>query len=315
MSGALPFIIRRILVAIPVLFFVTAGTFFLGRYAPGDPVTVRTGGHAPPDVVQSIRKNLGLNDPIPVQYLRYMGNLIHGDLGQSYRFPGVSISDLVFPKIKVSAELLLLPTLLTFLIGIPLGIYSATRQGHWQDPLTIGSLLLVAAVPEVVLIPILQVIFSIKLGWLPVGGWDGLFSTRIILPTIVLTIPSFAGVARLMRASVLQAMGEDYIRTARAKGLGESVVMLRHVVRNGMLPIITAIIYSLLGLLAGDFFVETLFGIPGVAREAIASIGSRDYDEFMALVILGAVTFILANLVLDIIYTAIDPRIRYGEGS
>lgn len=311
-SGALPFIIRRILAAIPVLFFVTAGTFVLGRFAPGDPIQVRTGGRASRAQVERIRRDLGLNDPIPVQYGRYMVNLAHGDLGQSLRHPGVSVSELIFPKIGVSAQLLLLPTLLVFLIGIPLGVYSATRQGHWQDPLTITSLLVLAAIPEVLLIPLLQVIFAIKLGWLPVGGWDGIFSSRIILPAIVLTIPSFAGIARLVRASVLQVLSEDFVRTARAKGLAERVVLMRHVTRNGMLPIVTAVIYALFGLLAGDFFVETLFGIPGVAREAISSIGSRDYDEFMALTILGAVAFIIANLLLDIIYTIIDPRIRYS---
>lgn len=311
MTGPIPFIVRRILAAIPVLFFVTAGTFALGRYAPGDPVLVRTGGKASPEQIQRIRQELGLNDPIPVQYARYMVNLLHGDLGTSLRHPGIKISELIFPKLVVSTQLLLLPSLLVFAIGLPLGIYTATRRGHWQDPFTIASLLLIAAIPELLLIPVLQVIFAIKLHWLPVGGWSGIFSANIILPTVVLTIPGFAGIARLMRGSILQVMGEDFIRTARAKGLTEPVVLLRHVSRNAMLPIVTAIIYSLFGLFTGDFFVETLFGIPGFAREAVSSIGSRDYDEFMAITILGAVAFILANLVLDIVYTLIDPRISY----
>jgi ABC-type dipeptide/oligopeptide/nickel transport system permease component len=315
MAGAFPFIVRRILAAIPVLFFVTAVTFALGRYAPGDPILVRTGGHATPEQIQRIRQNLGLNDPIPVQYARYMLNLLHGDLGESLRFPGISVAELIFPKIWVSAQLLLLPTLLVFFVGIPLGLYSAVHQGSWQDPLTIATLLLLAAIPELLFIPILQVVFSIKLGWLPVGGWDGIASPQIILPTIVLTIPGFAGIARLMRASVLQVFGEDFVRTARAKGLNERVVLVRHVVRNAMLPIVTSIVYALFFLFTGDFFVEYLFGIPGIGREALSAIGSRDYDEFMALTILGAVAFILANLVLDIVYTIIDPRIRYsGEG-
>lgn len=314
MTGALPFIIRRILAAIPVLFFVTAVTFALGRFAPGDPIVVRTGGRATPAQVQRIRQNLGLNDPIPVQYGRYMLDLLHGNLGESLRFPGISIADLIFPKIWVSTQLLVLPTLLVFVIGIPLGLYSAVHRGEWQDPLTIASLLLVAAIPELLLIPILQVIFSVKLGWLPPGGWDGIFNTRTILPTIVLTIPGLAGIARLMRASVLQVFGEDFVRTARAKGLTEGVVLMRHVVRNAMLPIATSIVYALFSLFVGDFFVEFLFGIPGIGREALSSIGSRDYDEFMALTILGAVAFIVANLALDIVYTIIDPRIRYtGE--
>jgi peptide/nickel transport system permease protein len=311
MTGALPFIIRRILAAIPVLLFVTAGTFFLGRYAPGDPIQVRTGGHATPEQIQRIRQNLGLNDPVYVQYVRYMDNLVHGNLGDSLRHPGIQVSELIFPKIWVSAQLVLIPTILTFAVGIPIGLYCALRRGRWQDPTIIAGLFFVAAIPEVLIIPLLQVVFSIKLGWLPVGGWDGFFSTRMILPTIVLTIPGFAGIARLSRTSVLQVTDEDFVRTARAKGLAESVVLFRHIVRNAMLPIITAVIYALFGLISGDFFVETLFGIPGIAREAVMSIGSRDYDEFMALTILGAITFIVANLVLDIVYTLIDPRIRY----
>jgi len=315
MTGPIPFIIRRILVAIPILIFVTAATFFLGRFAPGDPITVRTGGRASPDQVRLVRQTLGLNDPVPVQYLRYMLNLAHGDLGTSLRHPGVKVSELIFPKIAVSAQLLLIPSILIFVLGLPLGVYTATRQGQWQDPLTIGSLLFVAAIPELLMIPVLQVVFAIKLRWLPVGGWDGILSSRMILPGIVLTIPSLGGLARLMRGSILQVLGEDFIRTARAKGLQERVVLVRHVARNAMLPIVTAIVYTLFGLLSGDFFVEFLFGIPGVAREALSSIGSRDYDEFMAITIIGAVAFIIANLVLDIIYTLVDPRISYGNQS
>lgn len=309
MSGPIPFIIRRILVAIPVLFFVTAGTFFLGRYAPGDPIVVRTGGHASPEQVQRIRQQLGLNDPIPVQYARYMVNLAHGDLGTSLRHPGVNISELIFPKLLVSTQLLLIPTILIFVLGLPLGIYTATKQGRWQDPMTIGTLIFVSAVPEVIIVPLLQVLFAVKLKWLPVGGWDGIWSTRNILPAVVLTVPALGGIANLMRNSLLQVMGEDFVRTARAKGLAERVVLVRHAARNAMLPIVSAVVFSIVTLFGGDLFVELLFGIPGFAREAISSIGSRDYDEFMAIVIIGAIALIFANLVLDIVYGLIDPRI------
>jgi ABC-type dipeptide/oligopeptide/nickel transport system permease component len=309
MSGPIPFIIRRIIVSIPVLLFVTAGTFFLGRFAPGDPITVRTGGHASPEQVQRIRQQLGLNDPIPVQYERYMVALAHGDLGTSYRHPGVPISELIFPKLLVSTQLLMLPTMLIFAIGIPIGIFAAMKQGSWHDPAIIGSLIFVAAIPEIIMIPILQVIFSAKLHWLPVGGWDGIFSPRIILPTIVLTVPALGGIANLMRNSLLQVMGEDWVRTARAKGLNERVVLARHAARNAMLPIITGVVYAIVFIFSGDLFVETLFGIPGFAREAVSSIGSRDYDEFMAIVIIGAIALILANLILDIVYGLVDPRI------
>ena len=309
MTGPIPFIIRRILVAIPVLFFVTAGTFFLGRYAPGDPISVRTGGRASPEQVQRIRQTLGLNDPVPVQYLRYMANLAHGDLGTSLRHPGIQVSELVFPKMLVSAQLLIIPTILTFLFGLPIGIYVATKAGHWQDPLTISVLIFFSAIPELLMIPLLQLVFAVKLKWLPVGGWDGIWSSRSILPTIVLTIPAFGGIANLMRNSLLQVMGEDFVRTARAKGLAERVVLIRHAARNAMLPIVSGIVYAFIFLFGGDLFVETLFGIPGLGREAVSSIGSRDYDEFMAIVIISAIALIFANLLLDIVYGLIDPRI------
>ncbi|HTE86507.1 MAG TPA: ABC transporter permease, partial [Dehalococcoidia bacterium] len=263
--------------------------------------------------IQRIRQTLGLNDPIPVQYVRYMVNLAHGDLGTSLRHPGVKVSELIFPKMAVSAQLLLIPSILIFVLGLPLGIYTATRRGHWQDPFTISSLLFVAAIPELLMIPVLQVVFAIKLKWLPVGGWDGIFSTRMILPGIVLTVPALGGLARWMRGSMLSVMGEDFIRTARAKGLAERVVLVRHVARNAMLPIVTFIVYTLIGLFTGDLFVELLFGVPGLGREILSSINSRDYDEFMAITIIGSVAFILANLILDIVYTLVDPRISYGS--
>ncbi len=313
MSGPIPFIIRRILAAIPVLVFVTAGTFVIGRYAPGDPIVVRTGGHASPEQVARIRQQLGLNDPVPVQYVRYMTNLAHGDLGTSLRHPGIKISELIFPKLAVSAQLLIVPTLLTFALGLPIGVYCALRRGSWRDPATIGTLLFIAAIPEVLMIPVLQDIFAVKLRWLPVGGWDGIFSSRYILPALVLTIPALGGTARLMRASILQVLNEDFIRTARAKGLADSVVMYRHVVRNAMLPIVTGVVYALVFIFTGDFFVELIFGIPGFGREALSAVNSRDYDEFMAITIIGAIAFIFANLLLDIIYTIVDPRISLGD--
>lgn len=313
MSGIFPFVVRRLLAAIPVLIVVTAATFFLGRYAPGDPVLVRTQGHASPEAVARIRHNLHLDDNVAFQYVRYMGGLLHGDLGQSIRHPGVSIADLLFPKIKVSLQENVYPFILTFALGLPLGIYLALRRGTWQDPSITALLLFAAAIPIVLAIPLLQYVFALKLHWLPVGGWHGLLSKNVIMPTMVLTIPALAGVARLMRVSMLQVMDDEYVRTARAKGLGERVVIYRHMLRNALLPIVTAVITSVFFLFVGSFFVELLFGIPGVGAESLSAINSRDYDEFMALTIFSAVAFIAANLALDIIYSAIDPRIRLGS--
>ncbi|MER3420074.1 MAG: hypothetical protein C4290_05915 [Chloroflexota bacterium] len=312
MSGALPFIVRRLLAAIPVLLVVSAVTFFLGRYAPGDPVTVRTGGKATPEQVERIRKNLGLDDPIPVQYVRYMAKFLRGDLGESYRRQGRKVSEIIFPKMWVSLRLNVVPFLLTYLIGVPLGIYAALKRGRWQDPAINAALLFLAAVPTVVWMPLLVYVFVLKLKIIPTVGWNGFFSPSIILPIVVLTIGSFAGVARVVRISMIQVMGEDFIRTARAKGLPESVVVTRHILRNSLLVLINGIIGSLFFLYTGSLFVELGFGIPGIGRETFEAISGRDYDLFMALTMIGAISFILANLALDIIYTIIDPRIRYS---
>jgi ABC-type dipeptide/oligopeptide/nickel transport system permease component len=239
-----------------------------------------------------------------------MGKLVRGDLGESYRRPGYTVWEIMKPKLWVSFQLSLIPFVLVYLLGIPIGIYMALRRGHWQDPTVTINLLLLSAIPSFVLIPGLQWLFALKLGWLPVGGWDGIFSKRIILPTIVLTIPGIVGIARLTRISVIQVLGEDFIRTARAKGLPGWTVISRHTLRNALLPLTNGVIAGLIFLYSGSLFVETLFGIPGISRETLASIGSRDYDFFMAITMLGATGFVVANIITDIMYSIVDPRIR-----
>jgi ABC-type dipeptide/oligopeptide/nickel transport system permease component len=313
-TGVLPCIIRRLLAAIPVLLVISASTFFIFRYAPGDPVTVRAGPRASDEQIARIKESLGLNDPKPVQYVRYMGKLLRGDLGESYQRPGFTVWEIIKPKLWVSFQLNLFPFFLEYLLAVPIGIYMALRRGNWQDPTITSGLLLFSAVPIVVLIPFLQWLFALKLHWLPVGGWDGLFSTRIIMPTVVMTLPGLAGLARLTRISVIQVLGEDFVRTARAKGLPERTVINRHTLRNALLPLTNGVILGLFALFSGTLFVELLFGIPGIGREAFASIGSRDYDLLMALTMMGAAAFVLANLVLDIVYSVVDPRIRVTGG-
>jgi oligopeptide transport system permease protein len=315
MNGVLPFVVRRLLAAIPVLVAVTAITFFLGRFAPGDPITIRTGGRASPEAIANIKHQLHLDQNPVVQYVAYMGNLLQGDFGVSYKHPGVDVKQLIMPRIKVTAEENIYPTILVFLLGIPLGIYLAQKQGTWQDPSITTSLLLIYAVPEVILIPLLQYVFAIKLGLVPASGWKGIFSSTVVLPTIALTLPGVAGIARLMRISLLQVIDEEYVRTARAKGLAERVVVYRHMLRNAILPIITTVIVSIFFLFSGSFFVETFLGIPGIGAEAINSVLELDYDVFMAIVVLSAIAFILANIVVDIAYSIIDPRIRLNDAA
>ena len=311
MTGVLPFILRRLLWAPLILFIVSFATFSIGRYGPGDPVLLRAGPRADEEAIARIREQLGLDEPVVAQYFRYIGNVLQGDLGESLSRPGTPVADLIFPRMAVSMQLGAIGLFLTFAMGIPLGMVAALRQGTWADPFSIGVFLAFQSIPVIVMIPLLQLLFVVQLGLFPTGGWDGIFSTRIIMPVIALTIPSVAGVGRLMRATTLAVMDEDYVRTARAKGLNEFRVVGVHVARNALLPMATVVGLSMVGLLEGAFFTETLFGIPGIAQLTVQSVFQRDYDVIMAMTLIVATAFVVLNIVTDIAYTLIDPRVRF----
>jgi ABC-type dipeptide/oligopeptide/nickel transport system permease component len=321
MAGILPYIVRRLLWAPFVLLAVTLATFALGRFGPGDPVEILQGQYNNPEVVERIRQERGLDDPFFQQYGRYMWDALHGELGTSSTYLGVAVEDIIYEKMWVTVQYNLLALIIIFAIGLPAGIWAALRQGTWQDPLTISFLLLFRSLPVLVTIPILQYILAIKLGWLPSSGWAerdilglklGIFDKRIIMPLLVLSLPGIAGVARLMRAQTLEVLDQDFVRTARAKGLREFVVVSRHVARNALLPMTTIVGFALVGLLGGSLFVESLFGIPGIGQFVWKAVGNRDYDVIMAVTLITATAFILANLVTDIAYGFIDPRVRLG---
>ena len=324
MQGLASYILRRLLWAPVILFAVSLFTFSLGRFAPEDYVKIQAGSRARPETIERIREERGLNDPFYEQYGRYILHFLQGDFGESVRYRGVAVQDVILPRLWVTVQYNALALVLTFAIGIPVGTWAALKRGTWLDPLTIGVFLLFASVPVLVTIPILQWLLAVKLGWLPSSGWEvreffgveiGVLSKRIILPVLVLTLPGVAGLARYMRAQVLEVLDQDYVRAARAKGLEEFTVVTRHVVRNALLPITTILGFELAGLLAGSIFVETLLGIPGIGAYAFESINSRDYDSIMAIVLIGAAAFIAANLLVDIAYGFIDPRIRLGGGA
>ena len=253
-----------------------------------------------------------------------MGGVFQGDFGESSLYQGRSIKDVIFPRLWVTFQYNIMAFILVFAIGLPVGIWAARRQGTWQDPFTMSIFLFFAAIPVLIMVPVLRYILASELGWLPSGGWKvreyfgwlelGIFSKEIIIPTIVLTLPGVAGLARLMRSQVLEVMDQDYVRTARSKGLHEFVVVGRHITRNAMLPIATIMGFALVGLLSGSIFLETLLGIPGIGLYAFAAVFARDYDGIMAIVLIIATFFIVANLAVDIIYGFIDPRIRVGGG-
>ncbi len=328
MQGLLGYTIRRLLWLPVILFVVSFVAFSLTRFGPGDYVDVLAGPRVDPAAKERLREETGLNDPFYEQYGHYMKNVLTaGDFGESFTiYRGVDVWDIIWPRLLVSVQLGIIALFITFAVGIPLGLFAALRQGTALDPLSIGSFLLFQSIPVLVSLPFLVLLFVVKLGWIPATGWGGprvdvgpqtialgIFTRHIILPTIVLSLPGIAGVARLVRATALSILGEDYVRTARAKGLPELQVVTRHVARNALLPLVTVIGLSFITLLEGAFFVETILGIPGIGQLSYKAATSRDYDIILALVLILAFTFVLANIVIDVAYTLIDPRIRYGD--
>jgi peptide/nickel transport system permease protein len=318
-QGLAAYIFRRLLWVPVILLLVSMVTFALGRYAPSDYVTLQAGPRANPETIERIKEERGLNDPVYEQYARWLGNAIQGDFGESTRYRGVPISDILFDRILVTIQYNIVILFLVFMLGIPVGTFCAIKRGTWVDPATMSVFLVLASVPVVVAIPIIQWIFTVELGVLPTTGWQtrdvfgvetGLLSTEAIMPITLLTLLGVAGVARYMRAQVIEVLDQDYVRTARSKGLEEAVVMTRHVIRNALLPIVTIMGFALAGLVAGSIIIETLLGIPGAGRFAFESVQQRDYDAIMAVVLLGSLLFMLGNLIADIAYAFIDPRIR-----
>jgi len=313
MQGFFPYLVRRLLWAPVILLAVSFIAFTITRLGPGDPVSVAMGQFRDQEVLERVRAEKGLDKPLIEQYGIYLKNLAHGDLGESYVYKNTDIGELIFPKMWVSAQLGLVALIIVFSVGIPLGTFAALKQGERADPLSIGSFLFLQSVPVLIMVPLMQYVFVLKLHWLPTGGWDGIFDKRIIMPALAMSMGGIAGVARITRAMTLNVLGEDYVRTARAKGLREFTVLRRHVARNALLPLVTIIGISLVSLLEGAFFAETLLGIPGIGRFSFDSVHNRDYDAMMALTLIIATGFILANIVVDIAYTLIDPRIRYDS--
>jgi ABC-type dipeptide/oligopeptide/nickel transport system permease component len=284
--------------------------FFMGTVAPGDPAELRLGNRATPERVDRLREQLGLNDPLPIRYMRFIGNALKGDLGESYVFQGKTVTSLIGPRLLVSLQLNIAASIVALGIGLPLGFYAAKRQGTKTDPAILISMLILYAMPVFFTAPFLILFFAVKLHWVPASGWNGMFSTQAILPALTIGIPGAAIFVRHMRASTLEVIGQEYIRTARAKGMSNFVINYRHVARNALLPILTLLGFTFAGIFGGSLIVELIYGIPGVSRLSLDAIFQRDFPVLTAFVLLGSLMLVLANLVIDIAYTFIDPRIR-----
>ncbi|MQG13259.1 MAG: ABC transporter permease, partial [SAR202 cluster bacterium] len=269
-----------------ILLIVSFITFALGRFGPGDPVEILMGQYNDEQVIERIREQRGFNDPIFVQYGRYIKDVLRGDFGESFKYRGRTVSELLKKKMWVSAQLNIAAISLSLVVGIPLGLFAALRQGTLWDTGTVAFTLLGQSIPVFLTAPVVLLVFALKLDILPTHGWGGLFDTRVILPAVVMGVPGIAIITRLTRASTLEVISQDYIRTARAKGLSEFTVQRRHVLRNAMIPVITMLGFSLAGIAFTSFIVERFFGIPGIGNLFIESIFARDFPIINAVIII-----------------------------
>lgn len=305
-------ITQRALSLVFVLFSVTFLTFIVSHLAPGDPILNMMGGRQDPARYAFLRHMYGLDQPWYQQYFTYLGNLLQGNLGYSFKYPERPVWDLIANGVPVSLELGLFALALSILVGVPAGVLSALWQNTWRDASIMVVMLALYSVPSFVIIPIVWVVdlalYNARLPALPVAGWGR--PAQVILPVLVLSAANVGFIARLMRSSMLEVMRQDFVRTARAKGASEQLVIRRHVLRNALLPLLTVLGPSTAFLVTGAFVVENLFAIPGIGYLTVQSIGQRDYPVIQATTILLALAVVVMNLITDISYTIADPRVR-----
>ena len=310
------FLFRRLLSTIPVLLIVAVLVFLMLRLTPGDPAAVLAGDAASAEQIASIRASLGLDKSIPQQFAIWFGNVLTGDLGESFYYK-TKVTTLIGQRLEPTVSLAVLTITLAVLVAVPLGVMAAWRFGSWLDRGLMGFSVLGFSVPAFVLAYVLIWLFSLKLGWLPVQGYrriaDGLgpWLYQLILPAITLSIIYIALIARVTRASVLETLGEDYIRTARAKGLPELAVLMRHALANAAVPIITVIGIGIALLIGGVVVTESVYAIPGLGRLTVDAVLARDFPTIQGVILLFSFVYVAINLLVDLSYVFFDPRIRY----
>lgn len=303
------FILRRLLLTIPVILGVSIAAFLMSHLVPGDPVQVMLGESATAEDAERLREELGFNDPLVVQYVRYITNAVQGDLGNSIR-SGQPVMDEILERFPSTLQLTLVAVVIAASVGIPLGVIAAVRGAGWSDTAVMGFAMLGISMPTFWSGILLILLFSLQLGWFPVAGTGPM---ALVLPSIALAAPSAAVLARMTRSSVLEVAQLDYVQTARAKGLRERIVVYSHVLRNAMIPVLTIIGLQFGGLLSGSVIVESVFTRPGLGRYAITAIQSRDFPQIQGIVIVVAVIYVFVNLAIDILYSVLDPRIRISQ--
>ncbi|SEU06526.1 ABC transporter permease [Paracoccus homiensis] len=310
------YILRRLLATIPVLLIVSVFVFLLLRLTPGDPAAILAGDAATPAQLERIRDSLGLNDPLHVQFLTWFGQMLQGDFGTSL-ISNTDVLDMVSDRLGPTVNIAVMTIIISVLLAVPMGVIAAWRHRSWIDFAVMSFSVLGFSVPVFVIGYILIQIFAIELRWVPVQGYkspaDGLgaFFSRAVLPSLTLATIYVALIARMTRASMLEVLGEDYIRTARAKGVRENVVLFRHALRNAAVPILTIIGTGFALLISGVVVTESVFNIPGIGRLTVDAILARDYPVIQAMILLTAGIYVMVNLLVDLSYSLFDPRIRY----
>uniref|UniRef100_UPI000D396F61 ABC transporter permease n=1 Tax=unclassified Variovorax TaxID=663243 RepID=UPI000D396F61 len=309
-------VFKRLLAAVPVVLIVATVVFLLLRMAPGDPARVIAGDMASEDTIAQIRTNLGLDRPLPTQYALAMGALARGDLGTSI-VSKQPVSALIGARIGPTAALALTSLLLTVLLAIPLGVLAAWWHRRWFDRATMALTVLAFSVPAFVVGYVLILLFSVTLNWFPVQGYApladgvGAFLYRLVLPSLTLATVFVALITRITRASMLDVLGEDFVRTARAKGAPERYVLFRHALRNAAAPIVTVVGVAVTTLISGVVVTETIFNIPGVGSLIVDAVLARDYPVVQGTILFFSFIYVFVNLAIDLIYVLLDPRIRY----
>ena len=312
----LTFIARRLFATIPVIGMVAIFVFLMLRLTPGDPAAVIAGDYASEAQIAEIREKLGLSKPLVEQFFIWSGRALQGDFGESFFFKR-TVAELIQQRLEPTLALALVTLFIAVIVAVPLGVVAAYRHGTWIDRLTMGFSVMGFSVPVFVIGYVLIYFFAVQWKLLPVQGYTRIsegflpFIERLILPAITLSVIYIALIARITRASVLEVLGEDYIRTARAKGLEERKVLIRHALRNAAVPIVTVIGIGIALLIGGVVVTESVYAIPGLGRLTVDAVLGRDYPTIQAVILMFSFVYVMINLVIDIAYTLFDPRIRY----
>jgi peptide/nickel transport system permease protein len=312
----LGYIARRLVATVPVMAVVAITVFMLLRLTTGDPAAIIAGDNATSQDVAAIRAKLGLDRPIAQQFVIWIGNVVRGDFGESFFFKK-PVAELIVGRLQPTVSLAICTLILAISMAVPLGVVAAWRRGGWIDRGVMGFAVLGFSVPTFVVGYVLIYLVAIELGWLPVQGYQRLeeglggFLERLILPSITLATIYVALIARITRASVLEVLNADHVRTARAKGLGDLAVLVRHVLRNAAVPIVTVIGLGVALLIGGVVVTESVYAIPGLGRLTVDAVLARDYPTVQAVILLFSAVYVLINLLVDLTYTFLDPRIRY----